>query len=352
MISVDKYLQEDLDVVANKPLDWEKFKNKTIFITGATGLIGSLLVKTFLNANDQKDLGVKVLAFIRNEKKARDLYGSLCDRDDFSFVIGDLTEKISCEEEIDYIIHGAAITTSKIMVERPVDTIAASLEGTKHVLELAVEKKVTSVVYLSSMEMYGSFETCDTPVTEDVLGTIDIKKVRSNYPMTKRMCENMCVAYLSQYDVPVKIARLSQTFGPGILPGENRVFAQFARSAMKGEDIILHTEGKSEGNYCYSADALYGILLILLKGENGESYNVCNEATHTTICDMAKMVCENFSDGKSKLVFDIPKENSFGYAADTHLKLSSQKLRSLGWEPMVDLKGAYKRLILSIKENE
>nr|MCR5545287.1 NAD-dependent epimerase/dehydratase family protein [Lachnospiraceae bacterium] len=259
-------------------------------------------------------------------------------------------KEISCDEKVDYIIHGAAITTSKVMVERPVETIFASIDGTKHVLEFAKEKKVKSVVYLSSMEMYGSFSSCDSPVKEDELGFIDIKNVRSNYPMTKRMCENMCVAYLSQYDVPVKIARLAQTFGPGILPGENRVFAQFARSAMKGEDIVLHTKGLSEGNYCYSGDAIYGILLILLSGVNGESYNVCNEKTHTTICDMAKMVCEKFSDGKSSLVFDIPKENTFGYAADTHLRLSSEKLRSLGWEPKVDLEEAYHRLILSMKE--
>ena len=102
---------------------------------------------------------------------------------------------------------------------------------------------------------------------------------------------------------------------------------------------------KSEGNYCYSSDSVKGLLTILLKGENGQAYNVVNPKTHTTIADMAKMVCDNFSDGQSKLVFDIPAENKYGYAADTKMKLNANKLIALGWQPQVDLKEAYNRLI-------
>ena len=146
-----------------------------------------------------------------------------------------------------------------------------------------------------------------------------------------------------------KIARLAQTFGAGILPGENRVFAQFARSAMNGEDIVLHTKGLSEGNYCYTRDAVLGLLTILLEGENGEAYNVANPDSHTTIADMAQMVCEKIGDGKIKVVFDIPESNTYGYAADTKMKLNSDKLQSLGWKPEIGLEEAYRRLIESMK---
>ena len=78
----------------------------------------------------------------------------------------------------------------------------------------------------------------------------------------------MCVAFNSEYGVQVKIARLSQTFGAGILPGENRVFAQFARSIIEGKDIVLHTRGLSEGNYCYIRDTIMGLFFILFKGKN------------------------------------------------------------------------------------
>ena len=350
MMENNQYLIEDLKSVVETKLPWEKLENKSVFVTGATGLVGSLCVKMLLMLNQEKHTNTKILAFVRNENKAKDLYKEWIGNENLIFVIGDLNKPMTVEEDVDYIIHGAAITTSKIMVERPVDTILTSITGTKNVLDLAVEKNVSSVVYLSSMEMYGTFDDEKGPVKEEDLGYIDIKNIRSNYPESKRMCENMCVAYHSQYGVPVKIARLAQTFGPGILPGENRVFAQFARSAMKGEDIVLHTKGLSEGNYCYSADALKGIFTILFLGQDTESYNVCNEETHTTIADMAKMVLENFTDGSAKVVFDIPKENTFGYAKDTKMSLDSSKLRALGWAPSTDLRGAYERLIGSLQE--
>ena len=345
-------LQEDFEQVLSYG-EWEELRGRSVFVTGATGLIGSLLVRLFAYANETRDADITIYPFVRSKEKAEGIYGDLLKDKHLRLITGDLLqpvdeafEKNGCADApIDYIFHGAAITTSKVMVERPVETIATSLTGTENVLKFAAEKKVRSMVYLSSMEMYGTFPEGTGDVTEDMLGEIDIKKIRSNYPLSKRMCENMCVAYHSEYGVPVKIARLAQTFGAGILPGENRVFAQFAKSAIKGEDIVLHTEGKSEGNYCYSADALAALILLLLKGEDAESYNVVNEATHTTIAQMAQMVAEEIAGGSIKVVFDIPKENTFGYAADTKLKLSAQKLRSLGWQPRTTLPEAYHRLV-------
>ncbi len=328
-------------------------KGSSVFITGATGLLGSLLTRLFVYANEAYDADMTIYMFVRNEKKAQGIYGEMLMDPKVHLVIGDLADSIidafeKCgygEKPVDYIFHAAAVTTSKVMIESPVETIRASHTGTENVLEFAKEKKISSMIYLSSMEMYGTFPEGTGEVTEDMLGYLDIKKIRSNYPLSKRMCENMCVAYHSEYGVPVKIARLTQTFGPGTLPGENRVFAQFAKSAIAGEDIVLHTEGKSEANFCYSADALRAMLTILLKGEDEESYNVANEAAHTTIAGMAHTVADKVCGGSIKVVFDIPKENTFGYAADTKLKLSSAKLRSLGWTPATGMAEAYERLI-------
>ena len=86
------------------------------------------------------------------------------------------------------------------MIENPVETLLTSIEGTKNILNLAREKKCISVVYISSMEMYGAFNI-SKEVRENDLGFIDNLKVRSNYPESKRLCENMCVAYCSEYGV-------------------------------------------------------------------------------------------------------------------------------------------------------
>jgi nucleoside-diphosphate-sugar epimerase len=346
----DKILQEDLNIIADSNLPWDKIDNAAIFITGATGLIGASLVRALLCASRKNDMNIKILAAVRNIEKAKKIYGYLLEREELQLIVGDITEKFDVKCDVDYIFHCASVTASKVMVEQPVETLTTAILGTKNILDLAIEKKVKSFVYVSSMEMYGSFNSLNCLVSESDLGYINPLNVRSNYPESKRVCENMCIAYMSEYDVPVKIARLAQTFGAGILPDENRVFAQFARSAMNGEDIVLHTEGKSEGNYCYTRDTVTGLITILIKGSNGEAYNVTNPDTHTSIGDMAKMVSEQLTNGKIKVVFDIPESNKYGYAADTKMKLSSDKLQSLGWKPKVGLLEAYKRLIASLTE--
>ena len=335
--------EEDLQYIKKYPLTYYQLKDKTVLVTGATGLIGFQLVKALLTIGN-----IHIIALIRNKEKAEKIY-TIEDMKKISFIIGDVGEQIIIDEDIDYIFHCAAVTTSKLMVNSPVETILTSVNGTNNILNIAKEKNTKSVVFISSMEMYGSFEDNSNEITEEKIGYIDPLKVRSNYPESKRLCENLCIAYLHEYNVPVKIARLAQTFGAGILPWENRVFAQFAKSAINGTDIVLHTKGLSEGNYCYTRDCITGLLTILLKGENGEAYNIVNPKSHTTIANMAAMVAEKIANNKIKVIYDIPETNTFGYAADTKMKLNSDKLQSLGWNPQIDLEESYRKMIVQMK---
>lgn len=351
---LNPFLREDLLRIVERVQVLEELKESNILITGATGLIGVQLVRTLICLNESADSKINIFALVRNQEKAHEIYQELLNREDVHLVMGDIKSKIEVEERLDYIIHTASVTTSKIMVTQPVETLMTSIYGTRNLLELAKEKQVKKFLYLSSMEMYGAFYEEGQYVTESMLGYIDPLKVRSNYPESKRICENMCIAYNEEYHVPVVIARLAQTFGAGILPSENRVFAQFAKSAIEGNDIVLHTEGKSEGNYCYLSDAVCALFLLLIHGVEREAYNVVNEEMHTSIRDMAKMVCSLFADNKIHVIFDIPETNKYGYAQDTKMKLSSEKLRGLGWRPEVGLKEAYRRLIgyMSLSRND
>ena len=166
------------------------------------------------------------------------------------------------------------------------------------------------------------------------------------------MAELLCKCYASEYNLPVITARLAQTFGAGVPKNENRVFAQFARSAMNGADIVLHTKGESVGNYCYTQDVIKALLLILKRGKSGEAYTVVNEETTRTIAEMAKMVADKFSGGKSKVVFDIPKDNLYGYAPETKMRLSASKLSALGWIATVNLEEMYRRMLPDLEEKD
>lgn len=340
-------LEDDIHELANVKDYFQEIYYSTVLVTGATGLIGSLIIKTLIKLNQIKDSGIKILALIRNQEKADLIYKDVDDKP--IYLNGDIRDEIYYDGNVDYIIHCAAVTNSKMMVEKPVDTCDIIVGGTKRILEFSRKKKIKSIVFISSMEMYGTFEK-SIEVDERKLGYIDILDVRSNYPEAKRMSENLCIAYLKQYNVPVKIARLAQTFGPGILPEDQRVFAQFSRSILKKEDIVLKTKGLSEGNYCYTKDAIDALFVILIKGDNGEAYNICNEESHISIRGMAEMLIEKFGGGGQKIVYELMDSAQSGYAKDVKMKLISNKLRKIGWNPTVGLEESYRRMMNDIKK--
>lgn len=336
------YLTEDLDNIS-KYICEQGIDNCNIAVTGATGLIGSLIIKAIVFCNKNYNKNISVTAFARSQSKVQEIFGE--NTDNVNFVFQDIAEPISKKIKTDYIIHTANPTVSKYFITNPVETIETIYTGSKNILEYAKNVNAKSVVYLSSMEVFGATDAQKDKVFEKDIGYLDILNIRSCYSESKRLVECMCSCYAQEYNVNVKIARLAQVFGAGILKGENRVFAQFARSAINGEDIVLHTTGESVGNYCYTADAIKAIFLLLVKGEKGQAYTVANEKSTTTIRDMAMMVANEIAEQKIKVVFDIPKNNVFGYAPPTTMRLSSQKLQQLGWSPQVNLKEAYKRMM-------
>lgn len=351
-MAYSRILEEDLKKIANSCLPFEKYRGCTFLVTGATGLIGSLIIKNLLYINHVYNLDIKIKAMIRNYDKAKKIYLDYINFKELTFIVQDMNVPFwQIEGVVDFIIHTAAVTNSSYMINFPVETIKTAVIGTNSILEMAREKEIRGMVYVSSMEVYGNIGSIEHAVTEKELGYIDISSVRSGYPEGKRLCECLCNAYAKQYNMHIVNARLAQTFGAGILPGENRVFAQFAKSAIEGTDIILHTKGLSEGNYIYTADAVKAIFLLLTEGASGESYNISNEKSHTTIADMAKLVSEKIANNNIKLIYDIPENlESMGYAPDVKLYLSSGKLQKLGWKATVGLQESYERMIEYIKE--
>ncbi len=329
------YLEEDLQKLSAY-IKEKNFENSRVLITGATGLIGSLCVKAFLKSGD-----IHVIGLARNSDKVKSMFP---EDKNLSFVYQDIISPLSDEIECDYIVHTANSTTSKYFMTNPVEVIESIYTGTKQVLNYALKHKVKGIVYLSSMEVFGEVHT-EARLSEEQLGYLDIQNIRSCYSESKRLAELLCKSYAEEYGLPVCVARLAQTFGAGIPKSENRVFAQFARSSVMGRNIVLHTNGQSMGNYCYTTDVIKALILLLKEGKKGEAYTVVNEETTRTIKEVAQMVAENFSDGCSKVIFDIPENNRYGYAPATKMKLSSKKLRELGWKPEFSLKEMFERMI-------
>jgi len=327
-------------ILTDANIPWENLKDSAVLATGSTGLIGSALVCALSAANKEYRLGMRIIGHGRNAAKG----GRLAQAYGVEFVSGDIRTHIT--DRVDYAFHCAAITKSADMLGKPVDVITTEVEGTRNTLELAKEKNCKSFVYLSSMEVYGQTELRE--VREDDLGYLDLAAPRSSYPESKRLCEMLCAAYFKQYSLPVKTARLARTFGAGMQndASDMRVASQFARKAIAGEDIELHTPGGSIANCCYTADAVRGLLTVLLKGKDGEAYNIANPAASASICEMAEIVANEVCGGNIKAVMNVPEDVAErGYAPDVGFTLNADKLRALGWKPKYGLADMYKRLI-------
>ena len=341
-------LEDDLESILHcKYINWERYRNCTFLVTGATGLIGSLVVRTLKHISENKELDLRILMWIRSLEKAEQIFGRDFDSEKEMTVVTDIRTPIDVCWNIDYIIHTACITESAFMVRQPIVTFLTSVEGTKNILELAVKHpEIKGILYLSSMEVYGITDKEDNPISEDKLGYLDLTNVRSSYQEGKRAAEFLCTSYHAEYNLPVMTARLAQTFGPGFPESGNKVFAQFAHSVIEHKDIILHTSGKSMGNYCYTADVIKALFCILERGKAGQAYNVVNENNTMTIRDMAELAATGLADGKIKIIYDIPESPLvYGYAPEVQMCLSGRKLRDLGWYPEVALVDMYKRMI-------
>ncbi len=308
-------------------------------------MIGSNLVDSLLYANEKLKINCMIYALVRNEEKALKKFEKQ-KTDKLEFIVSDVCNKIECNKKIDYIIHGASQTASKKFVDNPIETIDIALKGTKNVLEFAKNNNIESMVFLSTMEVYGRPQA-DEKISETHFTNLDTTEIRNCYPISKRMCENLCVCY----NVNAKIARLTQTFGTGVNYNDERVFAQFARCVIENKDIILHTKGETKRSYLYTADATRAILTILLKGESGQAYNVANEDTYCSIYDMAKLVANECTNGKIHVKCECENDiKKYGYAPTLHMNLDTQKIQQIKWRAKFNLIDMYINMIKTMRD--
>lgn len=327
-------------------LDLEQLRNSAILVTGGTGLIGYNLLLELSGL--QAEYGLKLHALVRSKSAAELRFAPFLDH--VNLIEGDVCGDISVEGPLDYLIHGASVTSSRFFVDQPVETIMTSVMGTRNLLELARAKNIKSMVYLSSMEVYGETDT-QVPLKEAMMGYVDPLNVRSSYPESKRMCESLCVAYAKEYGVPVKIARLAQTFGPGLQPQDKRAIVQFLESALAGKNIEIKASGESSRMYLYTADAVSALLTLLLRGMNGTAYNLADKETYCSIRTLADTIVRVCGTESCVLVNTGSEEERRIYPPDSFLRLDTTKLENLGWKPLYSLEEGLTCLRKAISEN-
>lgn len=334
--------QEDLKKIAKAPLPWEKLGNSNILITGATGLIGSTLVEVLMN-RPHRDYCVYAMG--RNSLRMNKLFNKYNHVDGFHTILGDITKPITSNIPFHFIIHAASGAAPQEFSLRPVEVMKANILGVANMMEYGINNNMHRFLYVSSGEVYG--EGDGRVFNEEYSGYVDCTSPRSCYPSSKRAAETLCASYASQYGADFVIARPCHTYGPNFTENDNRVYAQFIRNVLHDEDIIMKSTGEQFRSWCYVVDCVSAMLYILLKGTNGQAYNIANESSNISIRELAEIVAKI---GKKKVVIDVPTDTEkLGFNLVKKSVFSTKRIEELGWRPYVDMCEGLKKTINELK---
>ena len=337
--------QRDIDIILRNPIDWEKFRNKTILVTGATGRLGMYFVEAINKADIDWNLNLTIIAMARSELKLKEVFGQRLKLPNIKTMVQDIIEPITYDGPVHYIFHTAGAASPMDFTQAPVDTLWGHVQGTRNILELARKKKSERVFYVSTVETYGEWKSEDG-IKETDCGPMHCDNARACYPEAKRLCETMLASYEVQYGIDYVGVRLCHTFGPGISLYDGRAFAEFIRNVLEGKDIILQTDGSAARTYTYVADAIGAMLLAFTKGKD-KYYNIANLDNLISIRDLANLIAGLDPKQKVKVQYASDTEQKLKYLPFKLGIMNVDRIMNLGWRPQVGIEDAFKYTIES-----
>ncbi len=336
------FYAEDIESVLKLDCDWNNFRGKTFLISGATGLIGTPLVDMLVFLNEKFSLDLKLILLSRHKKES--------DREFIRYIAQNVCQPFDIDGRIDFIVHAASNTHPLQYSEFPVETVETNVFGSYNLLKIAEKNKGSRFLLVSSVEVYGDDRTgLEKGFGEKDFGYLDCNLPRSCYNESKRLCETLCASFSAEKKIDYVIARLCRCYGPTLKKDDSKALSQFLKNAVRGENIVLKSEGNQYYSYIYSSDAAAALLLLLLKGAGGEAYNVSDEKSNVTLKSLAEKIarCSNL-----QVIFDLPGETEKkGFSRAQTAILNSSKIKALGWRANFDIDGGIRRTLSFLKSS-
>jgi len=346
---LSEIVRRDLDQIVKSNISWDRFKNKTVFVSGGAGLLPSYLVQSLLHANGLHNLKLKIICMSRSSESFHKRLGYWLNDPSLKIIIHDVTRPIPANIiPSDYVIHAASQASPKFYAIDPVGTLLTNTIGTQHLLEYAVRSKAERFMFFSSGEVYGVPPNPTELITETSYGYLDPMNVRSCYAESKRIGETMSIAWAKQFGFDAVVVRPFHTYGPGMTLDDGRVFADFVSDVVAKRDIVVKGDGLEKRCFCYLADATVGFLSVLLKGINSEAYNVANPLCEISMKNLAKLISDLFPERNIKIRFES-SETKKNYLRSPILRSlpAIEKIKKLGWLPETSLEVGFAKTIKS-----
>ena len=345
LIELSKTLESEFELIKINN-QYSTLQGKTIFITGATGLIGSYLISFLEYLNRTQKCNIKIVALSRSKKTAQLFFDGF---PNVEVIEGDIVNKVNYADKIDYIIHGASNTHPIDYSTKPIETIMTNILGTRNILDFSIVKAVKRVIFLSSVEIYGENKGDVVLFDESYLGAIDCNTLRAGYPESKRLAESLFSAFHKEYSLDYVVLRLSRVFGPTMRINDSKVLSQFIKNAAEKKDIVLKSKGNQLYSYIYVGDAVSSIIKVLFDGNNTEAYNVAIPDFDLSLYDIAKLISRKY---ELNVIFEEASQiERAGYSKATKAQMNVKKLNSIGWKSIFAFDTYIFRTIDSIRES-
>lgn len=330
---------------------WGRLEGKRLYLSGASGMLGSLLTDAVMLRNGPlpPEGRCRILAAGRNRPAAEERFSRWWNDPDFTFLEQDVNRPLEAlPEEPDYWIHAASTTHPVAYATEPVNTVLSNVLGSWNLLEHAAQTPGSRFLLLSSVEIYGENRGDTERFQEDYCGYLDCSTLRAGYPEAKRVSEALCQAYIAEKGVDAVVIRLPRCYGPTMRLSDSKAIAQFIKKSVRGEDIVLKSEGNQLYSYAHAADAVLGILWVLAAGETGRAYNLADRRSDIRLKDLAAIAADHAG---TKVVFDLPDETEKrGYSTASKALLDAERLRELGWKASYDIETGIRETIDILRE--
>jgi len=330
-----RIIEEDMQDIYGRGMDWQRLYGKTVLITGAAGMLASYVVFFLIYLNEYYGADIRMLLHVRSGEKARARFDSYLEKSYTSLMYHDLCESWRIEENIDFIIHTASLASPQYYGTIPVEVAAPNVLGTYYLLQLAQEKNIESFLFFSSGDVYGKLQEGMGEIRESDFGASDPMELHSCYGESKRMGETWCKLFCAEYSVPAKVVRIAHTYAPTMdIERDPRVFASFMRCVRDGTDILMYSDGSACRPFCYITDAVAGFFLVLFAGTAGQAYNVSNDQAFLSIYELAQTLLKLRPELDCKVIAEKrSKDTAYLENRLNRANLpSADKLRTLGWQ--------------------
>ena len=329
---------------------WTQLQGKKIVLSGATGMLGSVLTDAVMLHNQELTASerCRLVVLGRDEAKARRRFPNWFAYEEFQFLEYDMRSPLGgAADGADYVLHAASTTHPIAYASEPIDTVLTNVLGAWALLELSV-KAGARFLMLSSVEVYGQARGDAERLSEEYCGYIDCNTLRAGYPESKRTAEALCQAYRQEKGVDAVIIRLPRCYGPTMQAGDSKAAAQFIANAVAGQDITLKSDGSQQYSFLYAPDAVEAMLWVLLKGASGQAYNAADIRSDITLLALAELCARC---GQSNVVYALPDDlEKSGYSTAHDALLDPGKLHRLGWRARYAIDTGIQETICILRE--